>query len=71
MALPLALVDAAPAVWQSFITSNIALCQLIVDELTEKMEAKQTEQAEQDDEDEEGGGGGPGAGRCTRRRSRC
>ena len=46
-------IDAAPAVWQSFITSNIALCQLIVDELTERMEAKQAEQAEDDNEDEE------------------
>ena len=52
-------IDAAPAVWQSFITSNIALCQLIVDELTEKMEAKQTADAEaaggeeEEEEDEE------------------
>ena len=31
-------VESAPAVWQSFIAANAALCQLIVDELTERME---------------------------------
>ena len=46
-------IDAAPAVWQSFITTNLALCQLIVDELTEKIEAKQTALAERGEEGEE------------------
>ena len=46
-------IDAAPAVWQSFITTSTALCQLIVDELTERMEEKQTERAEDEADDDE------------------
>ena len=41
-------VESAPAVWQSFIASNLALCQLIVDELTERMEEANTHQVERD-----------------------
>ena len=52
--------DAAPAVWQSFIASHIALCQLITDELKERLETRNTEKGEgggeEDEEEEEGEG---------------